>query len=92
MEDLSFTKKIAEPTKRIVRQADGFGCCKCGFPIIEYHHIIEDTENPDEIMLLCPIHHHEATVKAMMKEEQWKYKNKPYTNVRVNIREVKNNN
>jgi len=72
------TKQIDEKTKRAVRQASGFGCCKCGLPIIEYHHIIKDTENPDEIMLLCPIHHHEATVGAMTIDEQWDYKKKPY--------------
>lgn len=72
------TKEIDEPTKRIVRQTSGFGCCTCGLPIIEYHHIVKDTENPDEIMLLCPIHHHEATIGAMSIEEQWGYKKKPY--------------
>jgi len=29
-------------------------------------------------MLLCPIHHHEATVGAMPEEEQWNYKKNPY--------------
>lgn len=72
------TKKIPEPTKRVVRQVSGFGCCKCGLPIIEYHHIVKDSENPDEIMLLCPIHHHEATLGAMPIEDQWHYKKKPY--------------
>jgi hypothetical protein len=47
-------------------------------PIVEYHHIVADSKNPDEIMLLCPVHHHEATVGAMPKEEQWNYKKNPY--------------
>jgi len=34
--------------------------------------------NPDEIMLLCPVHHHEATVGAMLEDEQWSYKKNPY--------------
>ena len=72
------TRKIPEPTKREVRQSAGFGCCKCGLPIIEYHHIIKDSNNSNEIMLLCPIHHHEATVGAMLEEEQWNYKKNPY--------------
>jgi len=68
---------IPEQTKRVVRQQAGFGCCKCGFPIIEYHHIIKDSPSPDEIMLLCPIHHHEATVGAMLEDEQRLYKKNP---------------
>lgn len=74
----SITGNIPEPIKRDVRQTAGFGCCKCGLPIIEYHHIVKDSTNPKEIMLLCPIHHHEATVGAMLIEEQWNYKKNPY--------------
>lgn len=69
---------IPEPIKRKVRQEAGFGCCKCGFPIIEYHHIIKDSQNPEDIMLLCPIHHLEATVGAMLEKEQRAYKANPY--------------
>lgn len=47
-------------------------------PIIEYHHIVEDSQNPDDIMLLCPTHHHEATVGAMLIEEQQVHKKEPY--------------
>ena len=71
-------KRIPEPIKRRVRQEAGFGCCKCGFPIIEYHHIVRGSDNPQDIMLLCPIHHHEATVGAMTKSEQLFYKANPY--------------
>jgi hypothetical protein len=74
----SITAKIPEPVKREVRQTAGFGCCKCGLLIIEYHHIVKDSTNPNEIMLLCPIHHHEATVGAMLEEEQWNYKKNRY--------------
>ena len=69
---------IPGPIKRIVRQEAGFGCCKCGFPIIEYHHVVRDSSNPTDIMLLCPIHHHEATVGAMLEEEQRFFKENPY--------------
>jgi hypothetical protein len=68
---------IPEETKRIVRQQAGFGCCKCGLPIIEYHHIVKESTNLDEIMLLCPICHHEATVGAMTKDEQVFHKKNP---------------
>lgn len=69
---------IPEQVKRKVRQEAGFGCCKCGFPIFEYHHIIKDSQSPSDIMLLCPIHHHEATVGAMLEEEQRFFKTHPY--------------
>lgn len=69
---------LPEPVKRQVRQQAGFGCCKCGFPIIEYHHIVKDSQDPGDIMLLCPIHHHEATVGAMLEDEQRSYKGNPY--------------
>jgi hypothetical protein len=69
---------IPEPIKRIVRQQAGFGCCKCGLPIFEYHHIVRASQDPADIMLLCPNHHHEATVGAMKEEEQKPYKNSPY--------------
>jgi hypothetical protein len=68
---------IPEPIKRIVRQQAGFGCCKCGFPIFEYHHIVRKSKNPADIMLLCPICHQEATVKAMTLEEQKLFKKNP---------------
>lgn len=35
-----------ETVKRVLRQEAGFGCCKCGLLIYEYHHIVEyTTEN-----------------------------------------------
>lgn len=69
---------VPEPIKRIVRQEAGFGCCKCGFPIYQYHHIIPKSEDPEEIMLLCPICHHEATVGAMKEKEQRFHKLSPF--------------
>jgi hypothetical protein len=70
--------EIPEPIKRQVRHHDGFGCCECGFPIIEYHHIVKDSQNPEDIMLLCPIHHHEATVGAMLLADQRSRKSNPF--------------
>ena len=69
---------IPESIKRLVRQEAGFGCCKCGNPIIEYHHIAPESKDPRDIMVLCPICHHEATVGAMTKEEQQYYKLHPF--------------
>lgn len=69
---------IPEPVKRQVRQDAGFGCSKCGLPIVQYHHIVRNSEDPKDIMLLCPNHHTEATVGAMLKKEQIKLKNNPF--------------
>lgn len=69
---------IPDPTKRLVRQEAGFGCCKCGNPIFEYHHIVRGSKDPRDIMILCPIHHHEATVGAMIEEEQRSHKSAPF--------------
>lgn len=69
---------IPESIRRLVRQKAGFGCCKCGNPIIEYHHITRSSEDPQDIMVLCPICHHEATVGAMTEEEQRSYRLHPF--------------
>jgi hypothetical protein len=68
--------------KRLLRQEAGFGCCKCGRPIIEYHHIIPYSEEaphfrPQDLMCLCPYCHHEATLGAMSEEEQRELKLNP---------------
>jgi len=64
--------------ERAVRQQAGFGCCKCGNAVFQYHHIVERSEKPEEIMTLCPNCHDEATKGAMTKEDQWKYKSQPF--------------
>lgn len=69
---------IPGPIKRLIRQEGRFGCCKCGNPIIEYHHIVRDSEDNEDIMILCPICHHEATVGAMTEEEQRFHKLNPF--------------
>jgi len=33
-----------EELERQLRREAGFGCCFCGNPIIQYHHIREDAE------------------------------------------------
>jgi hypothetical protein len=70
------------PVKRQLRQEAGFGCCKCGIPILQYHHIVEFSQEPhfrpDDMMVLCPIHHDQATKKAMPETEQREYKLRPY--------------
>jgi len=64
-----------------LRREAGFGCCVCGLPIIQYHHIIPWAEEqhfrPEDMMVLCPTHHDQATKGAMLEREQRKHKAKP---------------
>jgi hypothetical protein len=73
---------IPEDVKRRLRQEAGFGCCKCGLPVFQYHHIIprevEDHNRPEDMMVLCPNHHWEVTSGAMLEEEQRCYKAQPF--------------
>lgn len=75
-----------DPIKRQLRQEAGFGCCKCGHPIFQYHHIIpfheEEHFRPEDMMVLCPNCHDEATQGAMTEKEQRKYKSQPYNTKR----------
>lgn len=70
--------EIPGAVKRQLRQEAGFGCCVCGNPVFQYHHIRRYTEvrdnNPDDLMVLCPNHHHEATVGAFSESEQRRWK------------------
>lgn len=50
--------------KREVRQRCGFGCVMCGSPIFDYEHIsgyLVTGHDPDEMTLLCTMHHREKT-------------------------------
>ena len=73
---------VPEKVKRELRQEAGFGCCKCGFPIYDYHHIVEYSTDQHfrskDMMLLCPNCHREATVGALTQEEQRYYKDHPF--------------
>lgn len=57
---------IPSEVKLALRQEAGFGCCKCGIPIIQYHHIIaweiEQHNRVEDMMCLCPTHHAEIRV------------------------------
>lgn len=57
-------KSIPAAVAREIRQRQGFGCQKCGCPVLEYHHIKEWSEeqhyDPDWMMGLCPNCHSEV--------------------------------
>lgn len=75
-------RKTPSEIKRQLRKEAGFGCCVCGHPIIQYHHIIpwsqEEHFRIKDMMCLCPNHHDEATQGAMTMEEQYDYKARPF--------------
>jgi len=70
---------IPSDVRLILRQESGFGCCKCGNPIIQYHHIIpwevENHNRPEDMMCLCPTHH--AEVRVISEKEQREIKLNP---------------
>lgn len=76
------TRDIPLPIRRALRQEAGFGCCVCGHPFVEYHHIVDFSERPVHIaadmMALCPIHHHQCTVGALDTAQQRAAKASPF--------------
>lgn len=68
--------------KRLLRKEAGFGCCRCGHPIFQYHHIIPYAERqmhvPEDMMILCPNCHDSATQGAFPVDEQRKWKTQPF--------------
>jgi hypothetical protein len=71
-----------DPIARQLRQEAGFGCCKCGHPIVQYHHIIpfanEAHFRAADMMALCPNCHGEATGGALTSARQRYYKANPF--------------
>lgn len=74
-------ENIPSLTKRILRQEAGFGCCFCGHPFIEYHHIIPYSKqkhmNVKDMMAVCGNCHHLCTTNAISEFEQRKHKINP---------------
>jgi hypothetical protein len=76
---------IREEVARTLRSEARFGCCRCGFPFFQYHHIVEWSDEhhyrPEDMMVLCPNCHDMATKGALTVPEQRKFKSRPH-NVR----------
>jgi len=71
-------RNIPAAVARQLRQEAGFGCCVCGNPILQYHHIVgwadEHHFRPEDMMVLCPTHHDQTTKGAMPEAEQRQFK------------------
>jgi hypothetical protein len=74
--------RIPAPVARELRREAGFGCCCCGNPILQYHHIVEWADDHhfrhEDMMVLCPNHHDQATKGAMPEAEQRALKARPW--------------
>lgn len=65
-----------------LRREAGFGCCRCGHPFFEYHHIVayavDRHYRPNDMMILCPNCHAQATSGALSETEQRELKRSPF--------------
>jgi len=77
--------KTPSEVKRRLRQRARFGCCRCGLPIYQYHHIIPYSEDQhfrvEDMMLLCPLCHDMATKGVFSEAQQREMQASPF-NVR----------
>ena len=71
---------------RELRRRSGFGCCRCGLPVVQYHHIvpwhIEEHFRVEDMMALCPYCNDAATKGALNEAAQRRYQAEPH-NVRT---------
>lgn len=72
---------IPTEVKRQVRREAGFGCCFCGFPFCDYHHINpwarKNEHDPNDLMYVCPNHHRECGQGAYSEDQQRTAKSTP---------------
>lgn len=76
------SRNTPEPVRRILRQESGFGCCFCGVPFLQYHHIIawavEEHSRPEDMMAVCATHHGLITEGAISEPAQRAAKANPH--------------
>lgn len=80
--------KVPEPIKRQLRKEAFFGCCKCGLPFVQYHHIrgYRVTGHVAEhMMILCNNCHDLCTVGALDETAQRKLKAMPFNRKQGNV-------
>ena len=71
--DETTARTIPLPIQREVRRRCGFGCVVCGLPLYEYDHLydftVKKSHRPEEIALLCDLHHREKTSTLLPLED-----------------------
>lgn len=74
-------RHIPLPLRRAVRKEAYFGCVLCGSPIIEFHHIEPfhkvNEHTKENLVALCPEHHHRADCAEIPVSVITKAKNQP---------------
>ncbi len=80
---------IPSEIRRMLRIESGFGCCRCGFPFIEYHHIVPYAEtrehDPENMMTVCSRCHDIITSGVIAQKEQQRLKKDPWNKSSNNI-------
>ncbi len=69
------------PIKNQLRRESWFGCCSCGDPLVEFHHIRgwrETMHDPEHMLALCPSCHAKADGKAFDEIDQREMKAEPF--------------
>jgi hypothetical protein len=74
--------KTPSDVKRKLRKHARFGCCRCGLPIYQYHHIIPYSQEQhfrvEDMMLLCPLCHDMAAKGVFADTQQREMQANPY--------------
>lgn len=73
---------VPADVRRELRRLAGYGCCRCGLPIYQYHHIvpwhIENHFRVKDMMILCPTCHDAATKGALTEIQQRRIQKAPH--------------
>ncbi|SFQ30968.1 HNH endonuclease [Roseivivax halotolerans] len=86
--DGKVSRHIPAEVRRQLRQEAYFGCAKCGSPILEYHHIVQFSEqphhDPNEMIALCPTCH--RSLGKMRRERCYALKENPCNKLAGKVR------
>lgn len=73
---------VPATVRRELRKRAGYGCCRCGLPVYQYHHIIpwhiENHFRVEDMMILCPTCHDAATKGSLTEVQQRRLQTAPH--------------
>src|SRR5579862_1711598 len=79
---MSSRPRTPADVRRRLRQEARFGCCACGSPIFQFHHIVPYADDPHfrpkDMMVLCPNCHDKAGAGVWTVDEQRALKADPF--------------
>jgi len=76
---------LAKSIANQLRQESWFGCCRCGSPLVEFHHILgwkQTLNDPEHMLALCPTCHALADAKALDETDQRRMKANSFNKIR----------